>query len=832
MSAFTRLTRRIDTADAVVKSLAASDSLPNCPDEISPIMERLSAALDSLKADADEVKSFKARADRADSAYGPKMRIKVLDLSQRYDVLLGEARSMFDKATAALSAAQSRKEAKMKAECAREEVEKARIAAADLASKAAAWEMRQAQRRGAAKLLKQAISKLTGKHSPLCRQNKARNTQGVDDEEVVLLAARLARLGGTADDSTCSGTACSVMPQVNFEKADTNDDPQTFPSTLTSSSSLLIIIWAHPACPQSSQALVMARIAMAVPDAESVCVDTSGLLDSEADSPTGTVKGDDPWDVLLEDLNMPTEPLAIPKFEVPVTETKEANSGVPNGCAMIAITLIAVTASEDGNLTVSPTVMVPGDTISDTTGIANVAAEVASTLAASFDLDLALLVAQTGAHVGRASVVPVPRPDGGVAESKTTTAARASASRTARATGSPCRPASASAGETGQRNAVSVAHRTSPGLPALISAVQTMKKHCNQRSEDPVALRSRSKDKIKSASFITALKTLRRFADNVIGHPREAKYRSVRVGNKGFQRNLGSIPGGIEAMLALGFKSERRAPKNSSTLKEEDFLVLPSTTEANELLSRLRPVLQHAIEAATSKSSTGSLPTRYSSQNTTPSSTERTASVLPAGSLSSVLNNLGLPNGLATGTGRSAGGMGGFADLMNNPALLEMAASLRTNPAVQNLMSSMQQSGQRSMGLGAGSPNQLTSVLSGLPNIFNNPELVQMAQGLMQDPSMESLVGQIRDQMRSAAGDPRHPTESGEGFGHAAASSPRTSSTGFGNSDFSTTTHTSTMNSSAGDSEAARIAQAIQMSMHGNRGGEDSQPESEDEEVD
>ena len=40
------------------------------------------------------------------------------------------------------------------------------------------------------------------------------------------------------------------------------------------------------------------------------------------------------------------------------------------------------------------------------------------------------------------------------------------------------------------------------------------------------------------------------------------------------------------------------------------------------------------------------------------------------------------------------------------------------------------------------------------------------------------------------------------------------------------------MNSSAGDSEAARIAQAIQMSMHSNRGGEDSQPESEDEEVD
>lgn len=59
--------------------------------------------------------------------------------------------------------------------------------------------------------------------------------------------------------------------------------------------------------------------------------------------------------------------------------------------------------------------------------------------------------------------------------------------------------------------------------------------------------------------FLAAAKALTTYADNVIKHPDDPKYRKVRLANAAYQSKVGSKPGGRECMEVLGFQERTEA---------------------------------------------------------------------------------------------------------------------------------------------------------------------------------------------------------------------------------------------------------------------------------
>ena len=57
-----------------------------------------------------------------------------------------------------------------------------------------------------------------------------------------------------------------------------------------------------------------------------------------------------------------------------------------------------------------------------------------------------------------------------------------------------------------------------------------------------------------TASQLTdVLQALQQLCVNVVAHPEEASFRTVRLLNAHFQEHVACRPGGVEALLALGF---------------------------------------------------------------------------------------------------------------------------------------------------------------------------------------------------------------------------------------------------------------------------------------
>eukprot|EP00300_Choanocystis_sp_HF-7_P014607 c18746_g1_i3.p1 GENE.c18746_g1_i3~~c18746_g1_i3.p1 ORF type:complete len:357 (+),score=71.78 c18746_g1_i3:826-1896(+) len=80
--------------------------------------------------------------------------------------------------------------------------------------------------------------------------------------------------------------------------------------------------------------------------------------------------------------------------------------------------------------------------------------------------------------------------------------------------------------------------------------------------------------KLKSGTsfdeFIKAVRALVKFANNVVAAPEDPKFRKIKVGHPPFQKAIGSLPGGIEALEALGFAKESKG--------DEEYLVMETVS--------------------------------------------------------------------------------------------------------------------------------------------------------------------------------------------------------------------------------------------------------------
>ena len=99
---------------------------------------------------------------------------------------------------------------------------------------------------------------------------------------------------------------------------------------------------------------------------------------------------------------------------------------------------------------------------------------------------------------------------------------------------------------------------------------------------------------VDRTTYLKALKALRLFVKNLVQHPDEPKYRSVRVQNKVFQKRLGVLDGGLECMESIGFVN---VTKSDGTQYLE---IESSSKESKVFLKRVLVVLENAVKTATS----------------------------------------------------------------------------------------------------------------------------------------------------------------------------------------------------------------------------------------
>ena len=95
---------------------------------------------------------------------------------------------------------------------------------------------------------------------------------------------------------------------------------------------------------------------------------------------------------------------------------------------------------------------------------------------------------------------------------------------------------------------------------------------------------------------LTAIATLVKITDKIISNPNEAKYRSIKKNNEMLKRKLGTVNGGIECLLALGFQDSEDG---------ESFRIVPSAsawnvlTQGKEQLLKLKNNLENPPSSTT-----------------------------------------------------------------------------------------------------------------------------------------------------------------------------------------------------------------------------------------
>jgi PUB domain len=136
--------------------------------------------------------------------------------------------------------------------------------------------------------------------------------------------------------------------------------------------------------------------------------------------------------------------------------------------------------------------------------------------------------------------------------------------------------------------------------------------------------------------------------DNIIQHPLEEKYRSIKRSNKSFAARVGSVPGSDACMTSLGFTLSQ---------DNENWILVPSAT-AWPTLQAGRATIQSAIAAASTAATAGG------SANT-----------------SSGFGSIG--SGGMSGMPQSPADIASAMAVLNNPGAMQ---AMMQNPMIQRMM--------------------------------------------------------------------------------------------------------------------------------------------------
>eukprot|EP00804_Cyclotella_cryptica_P017589 CCRYP_006721-RA/>CCRYP_006721-RA protein AED:0.09 eAED:0.06 QI:0/1/0.5/1/1/1/2/84/471 len=204
------------------------------------------------------------------------------------------------------------------------------------------------------------------------------------------------------------------------------------------------------------------------------------------------------------------------------------------------------------------------------------------------------------------------------------------------------------------------------------------------------------------ATYHTALSTASKLLNNIIQHPMEEKYRSVKQSNAAFHKRLGGVNGGQALLLAAGF------------VMEDGVFVLRPSQEAWPKLVEAGEVVGRALREVEANSAP-------------PVVGAGTTSGWGAAPSSSVG---GLPNL------DSMGGPGMEATMQNMLSNPEMLQNMMHNPMVQQMMRNDPRFANNPM------------LQQSLDALSSNPDMIRQFSQMMGDPGVRANVSRMMQQQQ------------------------------------------------------------------------------------
>ena len=153
-------------------------------------------------------------------------------------------------------------------------------------------------------------------------------------------------------------------------------------------------------------------------------------------------------------------------------------------------------------------------------------------------------------------------------------------------------------------------------------------------------------------TYMTAVTTLEKILSNIIGNPMEEKYRRVKINNAAFQKRLGGLPGGDDAMKAAGFATDVDDGG-------EPVYIMHASAEKWPALMAAKATVEGAVREAKAAANQASAPPM----------------MMPGAAAGGMPNFGNLP-------GMGAGGMGG----MGGPDMQQAAAQMMQDPTALQAM--------------------------------------------------------------------------------------------------------------------------------------------------
>lgn len=212
--------------------------------------------------------------------------------------------------------------------------------------------------------------------------------------------------------------------------------------------------------------------------------------------------------------------------------------------------------------------------------------------------------------------------------------------------------------------------------------------------------------------YRTALSTADKLLNNIISHPMEEKYRTIKKSNPAFNKRLGGVSGGEALLLASGFTIE--------------------TVDGNEVY-----VLRPSAQAWPKLVAAGDEVKRTVAENSNQSNfAHPTSSAAPPMAAGGDMFP-GMPGG-GMGMGMGGGGVdAAMQQMMNDPNMMQNMMGMMNNPQVQNMMRNDPRLANNPMALQA------------LDELQRNPQMMQQVQQMIADPSMRENMSRMMQQQQS-----------------------------------------------------------------------------------
>mmetsp|Transcript_44602 Transcript_44602/g.173004 ORF Transcript_44602/g.173004 Transcript_44602/m.173004 type:complete len:253 (+) Transcript_44602:1742-2500(+) len=149
---------------------------------------------------------------------------------------------------------------------------------------------------------------------------------------------------------------------------------------------------------------------------------------------------------------------------------------------------------------------------------------------------------------------------------------------------------------------------SAPSAPAASSApsASSASSAPGNMTANVMASLQKLKSSCSEADFITAVRTISTYLSKIVTNQENEKFRKIRMKNPAFEARVNRHPGGIDCLLAFGFKRQ--------TVEGEDYLIMSEADAKRGELRQVNQDLQAAFHPVLSaregadSNTTGSVP--------------------------------------------------------------------------------------------------------------------------------------------------------------------------------------------------------------------------------